>query len=213
MRSKAAGSEKRDEMKKGSAALDAYIAKAPDFARPILEKVRRLMHEACPDIEEVMKWGHPHFDYRGPVAGMAAFKQHAAFGFWKAQLLSDSEDHLSKAGSSMSRDKLTDVSQLPPDKVLLRLIREAADLNTKGVKTPKSKKPPKKPLAPPDYFTAALRKNKKAEAAFKALSPSHQREYIEWLIEAKQEATRQKRLATAIEWIAEGKPRNWKYMK
>ena len=201
-------------MKNGSPAFDAYIAKAPDFARPILLKIRRLMHEACPDIEEVMKWGHPHFDYRGPVAGMAAFKQHAAFGFWKAQLLSDSKDQSSKAGSmSMSRDKLTDVAQLPPDKVLLRLIREAVDLNAKGVKTPKSKKPPKKPLAAPDYFIAALRKNKKAEAAFKSMSPSHQREYIEWLIEAKQEATRQKRLAAAIEWIAEGKPRNWKYMR
>jgi uncharacterized protein YdeI (YjbR/CyaY-like superfamily) len=193
-------------MKKGSPAFDAYIAKAPDFARPILEKVRRLMHEACPDMEEVMKWGHPHFDYRGPVAGMAAFKQHATFGFWKAQLLSD-------GSPSVGRDKLTNVSQLLPDKVLLKLIREAVDLNAKGVKTPKSKKPPKKPLAPPDYFAEALQKNKKAKTAFKSMSPSHQREYIEWLIDAKQEATRQKRLATAIEWIAEGKPRNWKYMK
>jgi len=201
-------------MKKGSPAFDAYIAKAPDFARPILLKVRRLMHQACPDIEEVMKWGHPHFDYRGPVAGMAAFRQHAAFGFWKAQLLKNSAGHSSKAGSmSMSRDKLTNVSQLPSDKVLLRLIRQAVDLNARGVKTPRSKKPPKKPLAPPAYFTEALRKNKKAETAFKAMSPSHQREYLEWLIEAKQEATRQKRLATAIEWIAEGKPRNWKYMR
>jgi uncharacterized protein YdeI (YjbR/CyaY-like superfamily) len=201
-------------MKKGSSAFDAYIAKAPDFARPILEKVRRLMHQACRDIEEVMKWGHPHFDYRGPVAGMAAFKEHASFGFWKAQLLKDTEGHLSKAGSmSMSRDKLTNVSQLPPDKVLLRLIREAVDLNEQGVKTPKSKKPPKKPLTPPDYFVAALRKSKKAQAAFESMSPSHQREYIEWLIDAKQEATRQNRLATAIEWIAEGKPRNWKYMR
>jgi len=200
-------------MKKGSAAFDAYIAKAPEFARPILEKVRRLMHQACPDIEEVMKWGHPHFDYRGPVAGMAAFKQHAAFGFWKAQLISDSEGHLSKAGSTMSRDKLTDVSQLPPDKVLLQLIRQAVDLNARGVKTPKSNKPTKKPLEPPDFFLAALRKNKKAQANFKSMSPSHQREYIEWLIDAKQEATQQKRLATAVEWIAEGKPRNWKYMK
>jgi uncharacterized protein YdeI (YjbR/CyaY-like superfamily) len=192
-------------MKKGSATFDAYIAKAAEFARPILLKVRRLMHEACPDIEEVMKWGHPHFDYQGPVAHVAAFKEHAAFGFWKAKLLSDSS-------MSMGREKLTDVSQLPPDKVLLRLIREAVDLNIRGVKTPKSQKPPKKPLTPPDYFVAALQKNKKAEAAFNAMSPSHRREYLEWLIDAKQEATRQKRLATAIEWIAEGKPRNWKYM-
>jgi uncharacterized protein YdeI (YjbR/CyaY-like superfamily) len=200
--------------KDGRAAVDAYIAKSAAFARPILQKLRRLFHQACPQIEETLKWGFPHFQYRGIVGSVAAFKQHVSFGFWKGKLLNDPYNLFGGVGDTgMNASRLTELSQLPADKVLLSYIREAVALNEQGVKLPAAKRAPKPKLVVPEYFLAALRKNKQAFAAFHAFSPSHQREYVEWLTEAKQEATRAKRLATAIEWLAEGKPRNWKYMK
>jgi uncharacterized protein YdeI (YjbR/CyaY-like superfamily) len=199
-------------MAKTNPAVDAYIAKAAPFARPILEKFRALFHKACPDIEETMKWSFPHFEYRGVVGSMVAFKQHAAFGFWKASLMKDPHGLLSEVGDTpMGRANLKDVSDLPPDAVLLAYIREAVALNEQGVKVEKPKKEKKPEIKVPDYFLAALKKNKKALATFEGFSPSHRRDYVEWIVDAKQEATRQKRLAQAIEWIAEGKARNWKY--
>jgi uncharacterized protein YdeI (YjbR/CyaY-like superfamily) len=199
-------------MVKTNPAVDAYIAKAAPFARPILEKIRALFHRACPDLEETMKWSFPHFEYRGVVGSMAAFKQHLAFGFWKASLMKDPHGLLRKVGdTSMSLAHVTDISELPTDAVLLEYIREAVALNEQGVKLKKPKKAKKPEIEVPDYFLAALKKNKKALAAFEAFSPSCRREYVEWIVEAKQESTRQKRLKQAIEWIAEGKARNWKY--
>ena len=199
---------------KTNPAVDAYIDRAAPFARPILQKIRTLFHRAVPDIQETMKWSFPHFEFHGIVASMAAFKHHATFGFWKASLMKDSHGLLRAAGdSSMSRDRFTDVSELPPDAVLLEYMREAAALNEQGVKVEKPKKPKKPEIKVPDDLQAALRKNKKALAAFEAFSPSHRREYVEWIVEAKQEATRQKRLAQAIEWIAEGKSRHWQYAR
>jgi uncharacterized protein YdeI (YjbR/CyaY-like superfamily) len=200
-------------MKKTSPEVDAYIARAADFARPILEKLRRLMHQACPDIEEEMKWSFPHFVYKGIVASMAAFKNHMAFGFWKAKLMKDPKGLFKSEDAMGCMGRLADISQLPSDTILLAYIKEAVALNEGGVKAPAKKKPSLDKPEPPDFLIAALRKNKKAQAYFESLSPSHQREYIEWLTEAKQEATRDKRLATTIEWLGEGKPRNWKYMR
>jgi uncharacterized protein YdeI (YjbR/CyaY-like superfamily) len=201
-------------MKNASAEVDAYIARSAPFARPILQKIRRLFHQACPEIQEVMKWSFPHFEYQGVVASMAAFKQHVSWGFWKAKLMKDPHGLLELADKhSMGRGRVTDVSELPPDKIMLQYIREAVALNEQGIKAPAAKRKPKAALEVPDYFTAALTKNKKALATFDAFSPSHKREYVEWITEAKQEATRNRRLATAIEWLAQGKPRNWKYMK
>lgn len=197
---------------KTNPAVDAYIGRAAPFARPILRKVRSLFHQAIPAVEETMKWSFPHFEYHGVLASMAAFKQHATFGFWKASLMKDPHGLLGPVGdSAMSRARFADVSELPPDVVLLAYIREAAALNEQGVKVEKPRAP-KKPEAevPPD-FRAALRKNKKALATFEAFSPSHRREYVEWIVEAKQAATRQKRLTQAVEWLAEGKSRHWKY--
>ena len=197
---------------KTNPAVDAYISKAAPFARPILEKIRALFHRACPEIEETMKWSFPHFEYRGIVGSMAAFKHNATFGFWKASLMKDPHGILETAGdNAMCRVGVRDVSELPADAVLLEYIREAVALNEQGVKVVKPKKEKKPEVEVPDYFLAALRKNKKALAAFEAFSPSHRREYVEWIADAKQEATRQKRLAQAIEWLAEGKSRNWKY--
>jgi uncharacterized protein YdeI (YjbR/CyaY-like superfamily) len=198
---------------KKNPAFDAYIARAPDYARPILERFRRLMHQACPEIEENIKWGHLSFDYRGIVVGVAAFKHYVGWGFWKAKLMSDPHRLFqNECAGSRNGWNVSDVAELPGDDILLAYIREAVALNKQGVKMARPKPAGrKKELKVPDDLLAALRKNKKALATFEAFSPSHRKEYIQWIIEAKQEATRQKRLATAVEWLAEGKSRNWKY--
>ena len=194
-------------------AVDTYIAKSADFARPILMRVRAAMHKACPQIEETIKWGAPHFEYKGVVACMAAFKQHASFGFWKQKLMDDSAGIFPAPGdSSMGGKKIRSAAELPSNAVLIRYIKAAVALNEKGAKVPrpqKKKRPPPKPSAD---LVAAFKKNPKARAAFERFSPSPQHEYVEWLTEAKQEATRVRRLEQAIQWMAEGKTRNWKYI-
>jgi uncharacterized protein YdeI (YjbR/CyaY-like superfamily) len=197
------------KMGKKDPRIDAYIAKSAPFARPILKHLRGLVHKACPGVEETVKWSAPHFDYRGgPLAGMAAFKAHCAFGFWKGSLiLPGSSDAMGQFG------RIASLSDLPPDKVMIGYVRKAARLNEEGVKVPRPVKHPKKDIPMPPDLAAALKKNSKARATFDGFSPSHKREYLEWITEAKGAETRAKRLKTAIEWMAEGKPRNWKYMK
>jgi uncharacterized protein YdeI (YjbR/CyaY-like superfamily) len=200
-------------MKNLSPELDAYIAKSPEFARPILEKLRKLFHKACPQIEESMKWGRPFFEYKGIVANMSAFKTYLRWGFWKGKLLKYPDEKLGAAGMKLLEGKITDVKGLPPDKVVLDLIRQAVALNEQGVKVLKAKKPAKPELVVPNDLLAALEKDKKAKATFDGFSLSHQREYVEWIAGAKSADTRSKRLATALEWMAEGKSRNWKYVR
>jgi uncharacterized protein YdeI (YjbR/CyaY-like superfamily) len=193
---------------------DRYIAKAPQFARPVLAKLRALMHEACPDIEETMKWGTPHFDYKGIVAGMAAFKAHIRFGFWKGKLLSDKLGILKDLGdTTMGAVKITSLDDLPADKVLIKYIKEAVKLNETGAAAPPRprRKIPAKDTRPPADLLAAMNKNKKALATFESFPPSHRKEYVQWILDAKQEETRKRRIATAIEWMTEGKSKNWKY--
>ena len=201
-------------MKNASVEVDAYIARSAEFARPILKKIRSLFHKARPQIHETIKWGFPHFEYKGIVGSMAAFKQHVAFGFWKGELLSDPHKVFAvMEKTAMNMSKITGAAQLPADKILLACIREAVALNEDGVKLPPRKKPVRNgPPAVPDDLARALKANKKARATFDGFSPSHQREYVEWIAEAKQEETRARRLATTLEWLAAGKPRNWKYM-
>jgi uncharacterized protein YdeI (YjbR/CyaY-like superfamily) len=182
--------------------VDAYIAKAAPFARPILEQIRAAFHKADPQIEESIKWGVPNFEHDGIVGNMAAFKQHVNWGFWKASLMS---------GKTPLREKIADVSELPPEKKMLALIREAVQLNAGGVKAARPARKAPAPVETPADLLAALKRDKRALAAFEAFPPSHKREYIQWIVEAKQEATRAKRIAQAVEWIAEGKSRNWKY--
>ena len=192
-------------------AVDAYIAKSAEFARPILARLRALMHKTCPQIEETIKWGVPHFEYKGVVANMAAFKQHASFGFWKQRLMDDPAGFFPAADdSSMGGRKIRVMSDLPSDAVLIRYIKAAVALNEQGVNVPRVQKS-KAPVKPPADLLAALKKNARARATFDALTPSKQREYVDWLTEAKREATRLTRLATAIEWLAAGKSRHWKY--
>ena len=181
--------------------VDAYIAKAPEYARPILRYVRDVVHSAVPDVEETIKWGAPHFDYKGIMIGMAAFKAHAGINFWKGKLI----------GMDGFGD-IRSVDDLPPKKELAALVRKLAELNEQGVKVEKKIVPKKAVKTPPD-LVAALKKNKKAATAYENFSPSHRREYVQWISEAKTDETRKKRLDQAIEWMAEGKPRNWKYMR
>jgi len=200
---------KRDER------IDAYIVKSADFARPILTHLRELVHAACPEIEETWKWSFPHFDYKGTVCSMAAFKQHCAFGFWKASLMTDPQKILIVSREAMGQmGQIKSPEDLPPDDVLIAYIKEAVQLNEKGVKAAsKPKTAEKKELPVPEYFIAALEENSKASETFENFSYSHKKEYVEWLVEAKTEETRNKRLATAVEWLNEGKSRHWKYAK
>lgn len=197
--------------------ITAYIAKAQPFAKPILTHIRELVHETCPDVEEKVKWGFPHFDYRGEMmCSMASFKQHAVFGFWKAALMKDKRliDNAKNEESMGHSGRLTGLKDLPSDKVMKGYIKEAMKLNDEGIKLPRRKKPKEiKELAVPAYLNAALKKNKKAQTAFENFPPSHRKEYIMWFEEAKTEETRSKRLAQGLEWMAEGKSRNWKYMR
>ena len=193
--------------------VDTYIAKAQPFAQPILRHVRALVHEVCPDCEEKIKWGMPAFDYKGPLMGIAAFKAHAVFGFWKAKLLDDPKGLLSQDEAMGHGGRLTSLKDLPSDRDLKNFIKQAMKLNDEGIKVPRVKSAPKAELPVPDYFARGLKKNAAAKKIFENFSPSQRREYIEWLTEAKTEATRETRLETAIEWISEGKIRNWKYIR
>ncbi len=192
--------------------IDAYIARSADFAKPILKHIREVVHAACPEVEETLKWGMPAFMYKGILCGMAAFKQHATFGFWKGSLIVDDRGKSAEAGMGQF-GRLTSVSQLPSKKILSGYVTQAMKLNDAGVKSPTRSKPRvKKALIVPKDLAAAMRKNRKALAAFESLSPSHKREYIEWITEAKRDETRKRRLDTAIAWMSEGKSRNWKYV-
>lgn len=196
--------------------VDAYIAKSREFAKPILEHLRGLVHKACPETEETIKWGFPHFDYKGMMCSMASFKQHCAFGFWKASLMKNKKLMTNaKSETAMGHlGKITSLKDLPTDKVFLSYIKEAKQLNDDEVKLPvRQTAKDKNEIAVPDHLTKTLKKNKRALKVFEGFSPSHKREYVEWITEAKTEETRNKRITTAIEWLSEGKPRNWKYMK
>lgn len=193
--------------------VDAYIRGTPEWAAPILTSLRDTVHSACPAVEEELKWSRPAFMYRGRImAGMAAFKNHVAFYFWNgSQVVEDRPD--GSRGPTSQFGKLSSVKDLPPKKEIVALTKKAMALLEAGAKRERPPAKKKAPLAVPDYLAAALKKNRKANATFQAFSPSHQREYVEWITEAKGEDTRRRRMEQALEWMAEGKPRNWKYMK
>lgn len=192
--------------------IDAYIEKSADFAQPILQYIRALVHETCPEVEETIKWGFPHFMHHGILCSMAAFKQHCAFGFWKAKQMAQLGETAEAAMGDFGR--ITRVKDLPGKAVLKRLIKQAMQLNANPVPetAAKPKKMAKPALLAPNAFLKALAKNGKARTTFDKFSPSHQREYIEWILEAKREETVKKRIDASVEMLSEGKPRNWKYM-
>ncbi|MGB8193342.1 MAG: YdeI/OmpD-associated family protein [Chitinophagaceae bacterium] len=194
--------------------IDAYIQKAAPFAQPILEHLRELVHKACPDVQETMKWSFPHFEHKGILCSLAAFKQHCSFGFWKGSIMKDEKKLLNVAENAdfAHFDKITSLKDLPSDKIMISYIKEAVRLNNEGIKLPaKPKAAVKKEIETPDDLLAALKKNKPALKTFESFSPSAKKEYVEWIVDAKTEATRAKRLETAVEWMAEGKSRHWKY--
>ena len=194
--------------------VDEYIAKSADFAKPILHHLREMIHKGCPEVKETIKWSFASFDYKGPLCSIAAFKQHCAFGFWKAALMKDAEKMKDNQQNAMGHaGKIKSLADLPPDKILLGWIKEAVKLNDDGVKLPPRKKAAPQELIVPDYFISALKKKKNGLTAFEKFSPSHKREYVQWITEAKTDATRNKRMETAIEWITEGKGRNLQYEK
>lgn len=192
--------------------IDTYIEKSAEFAQPVLVHLRGLIHKACPDIKETLKWSMPSFEHKGIVCGFAAFKKHVTFMFWKQSLLET--DAFPKNKTAMgSFGRITSLKDLPSDKVMIGLIHQAVELNEKGIKTAKKPAVIKKELIIPEDLTQELSKNKKAKSHFDGFSYSKKKDYVEWITGAKSEATRIKRLATTIEWVAEGKGRNWKYEK
>ncbi len=199
-------------MKHTNPVVDEYIAKAQPFAQPILRHIRELMHVGCPELTETIKWGMPHFEYHGVIGSMAGFKEHVAFGFWKQDLIPGMKQYIKEKEAMGSWGRITSLDGIPPDKDIIGFVQVAAKLNEDGVK---SKKHAPKPVVVdmPDDFMAAIKANKKAFAVYEAFSPSNKRDYADWINSAKSDETRESRMQTALEWMSEGKPRMWKYMK
>jgi len=195
--------------------VDQYIINSAEFAIPILDHLRNLVHKADARIEEKIKWGMPFFDYKGTVCHMASFKHHCAFSFWKGSLLKDEYGIFKERSEAMgSLGKITSFDDLPSDEILIAYIQQAIQLNEDNIKLPsKPKTTEKKALIVPEYFMEALNKVPKALAVFQNFSTSNKKDYVSWLEEAKTEATRIKRLETTLEWLSEGKTRMWKYKK
>lgn len=203
---------------------DAYIDDAAQFAKPILERLRKIIHKSCPVAEETMKWSSPCFEHHGLMVSMAAFKAHVNLVFFRGKELEDPDDLFDgKARETLEIIRLESVSDVPAERILKKYLVAAAKLNEakaedgKPARKKATKAKPggksKQVIPVPKDLLAALSKQVAAKKTFDAFSPSAQKEYVEWIEEAKRPATRQKRIDQAIEWMAEGKPRNWKYMK
>ncbi|MDR2234585.1 MAG: YdeI/OmpD-associated family protein [Chryseobacterium sp.] len=202
-------------MEKYNAQVDEYIEKSPDFAKPVLNYLREIIHEACPEAEEAIKWKFPAFMYKGKIlCSITAFKHYCSLGFWLHQEMKTIKDLETTAekSSMFSLGKITKMEELPSKSLLKKAVKEAMELTDMGV-TMKKAAPSKTETEIPDYFQSALKANQKAAQVFEKASPSFRKEYIKWIMEAKTEATRNKRMEQALEWIAEGKSRNWKYEK
>lgn len=188
--------------------VDAYLAKAPEFARPVLVELRARVHAAVPGVVETIKWRLPSFEYHGLLGGMGAFQKYCMFGFWKDALLRQ-EPGLAAVLDACGR--MTSLADLPARSAFAKAVRKAAQRNAAGVVMPRAKPRPKRTIAPHPEFARALAAHAAARAQFAAFAPSHRREYLEWIAEAKRDDTRTRRIEQAIEWIAAGKHRNWKY--
>lgn len=197
--------------------IDAYIEKSAPFAVPILQHLRGVIHEAVPQVTEDIKWSRPFFLYDNKIlCNLSAFKAHCTFGIWNTEVASvikasgrDSSEAMGTFG------RIASLADLPPAKEIAKLLQQAAKDLDAGIHHPlkamRSVKPPKVEVVPPPDFLATLSRNKPAQKVYESFAPSHRREYLEWITEAKREETREKRIAQAVEWIAEGKQRNWKY--
>lgn len=198
--------------------IDDYISNAAAFAQPLMNHLRELVHEVCPEVRETMKWSRPHFEYKGLLCGFAAFKQHCVFGFWNAALLNDPEGVLKTTEKTAmgSLGRMTGLNDLPSDGTLKPLIADAMRINDAGIKVAGSDRKPggaKAAIPEPVYFTEMLAQHPRAKTSWDAFPPSQRREYLEWITEAKTGATREKRLAQTIAQLQEGKHRHWKYQR
>lgn len=197
--------------------VDVYSENAEAFARPIMAHLRGLIRAACPDVTETVKWGIPHFDYRGEMMCIfAAYRAHCAFSFWKDSLMSDArlKANADLPAAKRFMGKLTTLADLPSDAELTAWIREAMSLNERGVKlAPRKSTGAPKPVGVPAAFAERLAANPSVKAVFEGKSASFQKEYNLWIGEAKTDATRDKRIDEALAWIADGKGRFWKYAK
>ena len=198
--------------------VDAYIAKKAPFAQPILKELRAIIHEAHPEIDEDIKWGAPAFMHKGIVCIIAGFKEYVGVNFWKGALIVPSMARRATDDKDMKQlEQIHSIDELPARKKIIAYVQAAVKLNEGGVPTPNRGKnaPVRKraPLRTPPSLAKALARNAKAKATYDGFSPSHKREYVEWITEAKSEETRDRRIEQALGWMAEGKPRNWKYMK
>lgn len=199
-------------MKNTDHRVDEYIKNSAPFAIPILTHIRKLMHSGCPELTETIKWGMPHFEFHGVIGSMAAFKEHAVFGFWKQDLIPGMKKYIKEKEAMGSWGRITTIEGIPPDEEIIEFVRVAAKLNNEGIKSPKRELKPVVVDMPAD-FMESIRKNTKALETYENFSPSNKRDYAVWIQEAKTEETRTSRMATAVEWMSEGKPRMWKYMK
>jgi uncharacterized protein YdeI (YjbR/CyaY-like superfamily) len=190
--------------------VDAYIARQADFAKPILERLREAVREACPQCEETLKWSAPAFIYKGNIlAQMAAFKAHASFGFWQGKKVTGETPKEKEAMGSFG--KLRSVADIPDKRTMTRLVRKAMALVDSGGKAPRPLKHAKPPLEVPADLKAAFARNAAARATYDGFPVSARRDYLDWLTDAKRPETRSKRLEQTVEWLAEGKRRHWKY--
>ena len=188
--------------------VDAYIKRAAPFARPILKHLRKVVHAGCPDVEETIKWNSPFFEHKGIICFIAAFKQHCVFGFWKGALIFGAKHK----GAMGHFGRITSISDLPDGKTLAGYVGKAAELNEAGVRKSRPRSPAKQKVSVLPDLKGALQKNVKARKTFENFSYSHKKEYVDWIADAKRDETRKRRLQTTIEWLAEGKPQNWKYL-
>ena len=194
-------------MAKKDPRVDAYIKKARPFAQPILKHLRKVVHAGCPDVEETIKWRMPFFQRNGIICFMAAFKEHCAFGFWRGKEIFGKENE----GAMGHLGRITSIGDLPSDKKLIGYIRQAAELNERGVQKKRTSRGKQK-LNVPSELKSALQKNAGARKTFENFSYTKKKEYVDWIADAKRDETRQRRLKTAIQWMNEGKPQNWRYL-
>ncbi len=196
---------------KKNAAVDKYIASAPEFAQPILKRVRTAFHQGCPSATESIKWGIPCFEHHGILGSMAAFKKHVAVGFWRSKEMKDPAQLLARRAASMCNARFETLKDMPAAAVLADYVKQAAELNERAAAVPKKKTQPVKVPPMPPALQSALADSKAAQKVFNRFAPGQRRDYIEWIVEAKREETRQRRVTQAIEWIEQGKTRHWKY--
>jgi uncharacterized protein YdeI (YjbR/CyaY-like superfamily) len=194
--------------------VDVYISDAREFARPILQHLRRVIHQGCPDAVETIKWGCPFFDYRGLLCGFAAFKEHCSLFFWRDIDVSGCLPKTNHGAAGMGQfGRIASLKDLPSKSALLACVRSAVAQRESPSSAKMRARKPAKELPVPSDLQQALGKSAKAAATFRAFSPSHRRAYLDWIADAKLPATRAKRITTTIAWLADGKRHDWKYQE